>query len=160
MLELLTMLVVVCVQMPNAIPYLQERLAKLQRFQRNLRTIQNLHVLEMYRELQSIYKLNVLELPRTFWNWAKLALLALCWLSSLKLWAIGLVSWAVRNTLLQNTVFTNSHNSQYKELSHSTIKSIPLRINYSKIFLDTCQNILLKFMVQFSCLVSPRILQP
>ncbi|KAH9684638.1 hypothetical protein KPL70_013631 [Citrus sinensis] len=28
----------------------------------------------------------VQELPRSFWNWAKLALLALCWLSSLKLW--------------------------------------------------------------------------
>ena len=43
---------------------------------------------------------------------------------------------------------------------YSTIKSIPLRINHFKIFLGTCQNILLKFMVQFSCLVSLIILQP
>ena len=42
---------------------------------------------------------HVLEFPRTFRNWAKLALLALCWLSSPKLWAIGLANWAVRNIL-------------------------------------------------------------
>ena len=42
----------------------------------------------------------VLELPRSFRNWAKLALLALCWLSSPKLWAIGLANWADRNTTL------------------------------------------------------------
>ena len=42
----------------------------------------------------------VLELPRSFRNWAKLALLVLCWLSSPKLWAIGLVIWADRNTKL------------------------------------------------------------
>ena len=40
---------------------------------------------------------HVLDLPRTFWNWSTLALLALCWLSSPKLWAIGLANWAVRN---------------------------------------------------------------
>ena len=34
-----------------------------------------------------------------FRNWAKLALLALCWLSSPKLRAIGLANWAVRNIL-------------------------------------------------------------
>ncbi|KAH9753262.1 ANK REP REGION domain-containing protein [Citrus sinensis] len=39
------------------------------------------------------------ELPRTFRNWAKLALLPLCWLSNPKLWAIGLANWAVRNIL-------------------------------------------------------------
>ena len=42
----------------------------------------------------------VLELARSFRNWAKLSLLALCWLSSPKLWAIGLASWAVRNIML------------------------------------------------------------
>ena len=62
--------------------------------------------------------------------------------------------------MLQSTVFTNSHDSQHRELSYSTIKSIPLKNNHSKIFLGTCQNILLKFMVQFSCLVSLRILPP
>ena len=30
---------------------------------------------------------HVIELPRTLWNWAKLALVHLCWLSSPKLWA-------------------------------------------------------------------------
>ena len=85
--------------MPNVIPYLQGRLAKLQRFQRNLPTIQNLHVLEIHRGFQSIYKLNVLELPRIFRNWAKLALLALYWLSSPKLSANGLANWAVRNIM-------------------------------------------------------------
>ncbi|KAH9753265.1 ANK REP REGION domain-containing protein [Citrus sinensis] len=41
----------------------------------------------------------LLKLPRTFRNWAKLALLPLCWLSNPKLWAIGLANWAVRNIL-------------------------------------------------------------
>ena len=40
---------------------------------------------------------HVLDFPRIFRNWAKLALLALCWLSSPKLWAFGLANWAVRN---------------------------------------------------------------
>ncbi|KDO37470.1 hypothetical protein CISIN_1g033660mg [Citrus sinensis] len=34
-----------------------------------------------------------------FRNWAKLPLLTLCWLSSPKLWAIGLANWAVHNIL-------------------------------------------------------------
>ncbi|KAH9703217.1 hypothetical protein KPL70_011042 [Citrus sinensis] len=48
----------------------------------------------------------LLKLPRTFRNWAKLALLALCWLSSPKLWAIGLANWAVRNNKLPSTMAT------------------------------------------------------
>ena len=49
----------------------------------------------------------VLELPRMFRNWAKLALLALCWLSSPKLWAFGLVNWAIRDIKL------TSHSNNY-----------------------------------------------
>ena len=101
MLELIALnLLLLCIQMPNAIPYLQGRFAKLQRFQRNLSTIQKLHVLEMYREFQNIYKLNVLELPRTLQNLAKLALLPLCWLFNPKLWAIRIAYWADRNSRL------------------------------------------------------------
>ena len=50
---------------------------------------------------------HVLELLRTFRNWAKLALLALCWLSNSKLWAIGLVSLADRN-MWHISIFFNS----------------------------------------------------
>ncbi|KAK9184735.1 hypothetical protein WN943_025086 [Citrus x changshan-huyou] len=57
-----------------------------------------------------------------FQNWAKLALLALCWLSSPKLWAIGLANWAVRNNTLlhcQKVTSLSSGEKYLKKRVHS-----------------------------------------
>ena len=53
----------------------------------------------------------MLDFPRTFRNWAKLALLALCWLSSPKLWAFGLANWAVRNNKHELLIKQTNQNS-------------------------------------------------
>ena len=102
MLELLTMLVVVFVGCKCLMPSHIYR-GDLSSF-RDSREFYNFLVIYMCwkcMEHSRIFTSSfVLELARSFRNWAKLSLLALCWLSSPKLWAIGLASWAVRNIML------------------------------------------------------------
>ena len=101
MLELLTMLVVLFIRYKCLMPsHIYKGGLPSSRNSREFYHFLDIYMCWNFMENSRVFTSSlVLELPRSFRNWAKLALLALCWLFNPKLWAIGLVNWAVRNIL-------------------------------------------------------------